>query len=297
VTATEPQRDGSTVDEVSGEPRERNAPGLLGALNGTGTLQGEFVKQRLAQLRVRGWAGVIAALVIVLGGFVATGYFADAALAGPVISAPKVINGPTNPSTNTSPEFTLTDANYPNVTFACDLDSGPVMNCTGDTDHDGDTNVQGEWQFKNLAPGPHCFYVWAINKAKNISPTTTFCWTISSSSNFTISGNIVPAFYPGLSQQLDLVFTNPNASPITIAAGGVTITIATSRSGCLSSPNFAVTHGLTATVTIPKNSTKSLLQLGIATAKWPVITMLDPNTNQDVCAGMALTFHYSAVAT
>ena len=42
------------------------------------------------------------------------------------------------------------------------------MNCTGDTDHDGDPNVEGEWEFDNLAPGPHCFYVYATDKAGNV---------------------------------------------------------------------------------------------------------------------------------
>ncbi len=104
-------------------------------------------------------------------------------------AAPVIVGGgPTNdnPSSDTSPEFTLTDTSWPNVTFRCgvDLSAVPVNsstsanNCTGDTDHDGDGNVEGEWQFENLAPGPHCFYVWAIDKAGNVGPSIQDCWTV-----------------------------------------------------------------------------------------------------------------------
>ncbi len=90
--------------------------------------------------------------------------------AAPVISVEE--------STSTDTEFEFTDTGWPNVTFSCDLDSGTVMNCTGDTDHDGDTNTEGEWDFTNLAPGPHCFYVWATDKAGNVSSTSSYCWTV-----------------------------------------------------------------------------------------------------------------------
>ncbi len=108
-------------------------------------------------------------------GFTTASFTIDTvAPAAPVISTEE----DSNLSTDASPEFEFTDTGRPNVTFSCDLDSGTVMNCTGDTDHDGDTNVEGEWQFENLAPGPHCFYVWATDKAGNVSPTTSLCWTL-----------------------------------------------------------------------------------------------------------------------
>ena len=46
------------------------------------------------------------------------------------------------------------------------------MDCTGDTDHDGNLNVEGEWQFSNLARGAHCFSVYATDGAGRQSPTT-----------------------------------------------------------------------------------------------------------------------------
>jgi hypothetical protein len=122
-------------------------------------------------------------------------------------------------------------------------------------------------------------------------------FSLTNSAAFSISGNTIPPLYPGASQRLDLSFTNPNSSTITIASGGVSITITTSRVGCLPTVNFAVTKGLTSTVVVPAGSTKSLGQLGVPPFRWPVIKMIETNTNQDACEGAPLTLHYSGEAT
>ncbi len=216
-----------------------------------------------------------------------------------VPAAPVIVARPTDPSPDPSPEFTFTDASGPSVLFWCALDVGPTAACTGDTDHDGD-KVQGEMHYFLLPPGRHCFSVYATNRVGSPGPTTTWCWTIASRSgpaDFSVSGDIVPPFTPGTSQRVDLSITNPNPSPLTIPAGGVTITITTTRAGCSASTNFAVTQGLATAVTVPAHVTRSLSGLGIAPLRWPVVTMIETHTNQDICEGAALTLHYSARAT
>lgn len=215
--------------------------------------------------------------------------------------APAIVSGPSNPSTNTSPEFRFTDKEWPNVTFTCWLDSAAHMACTGDADGDGNNqDVQGEWQFRNLATGQHCFYVYATDKAGNAGPTTKFCWMIGTATqNFVVGGNVIAPLYPGTGQPLNLTFTNPNSSPITIASGGVSasnITITSNIAGCASS-NFTVAKGLTAAVTIPANQVTpvSLSALGVPRADWPVIKMIDTNTNQDACQGATFTLTYSGI--
>jgi len=211
--------------------------------------------------------------------------------------APLIVDGPSNPSKDKNPEFTLADVEY-GVSFVCTLDSGPPMNCTGETDHDGDFWVQGEIQYTNLAAGPHCFSAVAIDRAGNHSTPTQFCWTIGGTGlPFTISGNLAQVLYPGTSGSLDLSITNPNSSPITIASGGITIVISSTQAGCSAATNFAVTQGLTASITIPATSTKSLSALGIPTANWPVISMKETHTNQNACQAASLTLTYSGSAT
>ena len=51
-----------------------------------------------------------------------------------------------------------------------------------------------------------------------------------------------------------------------------------------------------ANATVPANSTKSLSDLGLAKAKWPTVSMLETNANQDGCKGAKLTFAFTGVA-
>ncbi len=69
-----------------------------------------------------------------------------------------------------------------------------------------------------------------------------------------------------------------------------------SHSGCASS-NFAVKQGLTSAVTIPANTTTpvSLDQLDVPQTAWPVVAMLETDTNQDACQGAHLTLTYSGI--
>ncbi|HEV2374690.1 MAG TPA: hypothetical protein VGS19_21325 [Streptosporangiaceae bacterium] len=215
-------------------------------------------------------------------------------------AAPVITSGPTNPSTDTSPEFIFTDADWPHVMFTCWLDSGKQMACTGDTDHDRNPMVEGEWQFSNLALGSHCFSVYATNGSPHTSPTTKFCWTIGTAAkNFAVGGSLTTPLYPGTSLPLNMTFTNPGSLPITIPSGGISasnITITSNAPGCASS-NFAVAQGLTVAVTIPGNQTTptSLSALGVPQADWPVIKMIETNTNQDACEGAKLTLTYSGI--
>jgi hypothetical protein len=122
---------------------------------------------------------------------------------------------------------------------------------------------------------------------------TPATFSLVNTADFTISGDVTTGFLPGTSQKVDLVFTNPNPSPITVASGAVAITISSPLAECSASANFAVKQGLTSSVTVPANSTESLADLGVAQGYWPVITMVETHTNQDACKGVLLTLLYS----
>ncbi len=325
--------------------------------------------------------------------------------------APTFTSKPSNPTRDVNPEFEITDTTT-SATFTCKLDSGAAVNCTGDSDHDGDANeihggVLAEVQYANLTPGNHCFSAFATDLAGNVGPTTTYCWTILAtataktivvssgspqgatpntnfssplvakvtsggtnpvpnasvtftapttgasgtfaspcsgttcvvstnanglataptfkanstpgsytvtatvngasapanfalfnSMSFTVSGNAVTPFYPGLSQTLNLSVTNPNPAAMTIPAGGISLTIDTGNTLCSafgSTPaNFTFTS-LSAAVTVPANTTTpvSLTSLGITTAHLPVLKMNNTAVNQDQCKHLTLTLHYT----
>jgi hypothetical protein len=110
-----------------------------------------------------------------------------------------------------------------------------------------------------------------------------------------MSGNAISTIYPGgNASPVELVFTNPNTSPITITSVTVTVT-GTSAPGCAAS-NFTITQQLTAHPVVPANDTKSLTQLGVSQSQWPQLQMLD-NGNQNVCAAATVNLSYAGTAT
>ena len=107
---------------------------------------------------------VVAALVAVLGGVAAAGYFVDDALAAPGPAAPSITSEPSNPTTSTSAAFTFTDE-LPGVTFKCSLDSAAFATCSSGVSYSG------------LAQGSHTFKVEAVS-GSSTSSATSYSWAI-----------------------------------------------------------------------------------------------------------------------
>jgi hypothetical protein len=129
-------------------------------------------------------------------------------------------------------------------------------------------------------------------------------FTLLNGENFTINGSIPAStpLYPGTSQPVDLVITNPNPESITVALGSVSVSITTTplppSTSCPAS-NYAFVPSPTPTmnVVIPAGSTMSLSQLSVPEADWPSISMIDTSTNQDNCEGATLNFTWSATGS
>ncbi len=147
--------------------------------------------------------------------------------------------------------------------------------------------------------GPNCLDVYVINRAGRLGPSTE-CWTTGTTAqNFAVGGNLTTPLYPGTSQRLDLTFTNRSSAPIAIPRGGVPardITITSRAHGC-ASRNFAMAQGLTSAVTIRADqfTPVSLSALRVPQDAWPVIEMIETNTNQDACQGAKLTLTYAGI--
>jgi hypothetical protein len=101
--------------------------------------------------------------------------------------------------------------------------------------------------------------------------------------------------YPaGPAVPINLVFTNPNASPITIQSATVSVT-GTSVGGCAGA-NFSVSQQLSATPTVPASSTKSLQDLGVPQGNWPKLQMVGSG-NQNACQNATVNLGYTGTAT
>jgi hypothetical protein len=119
----------------------------------------------MARFGAAGRAAVLVALVAVLGGLFATGYFVDSALAASSPAAPTITSSPSNPTTSTSATFTYSDSTS-GVTFKCSHDSSSFSSCSSS----GVT-------YTGLAEGSHTFNVEAVS-GSSTSSATSYSWAI-----------------------------------------------------------------------------------------------------------------------
>lgn len=225
--------------------------------------------------------------------------------------APVMTGHPDNPTFDSHVEFHFTNTEA-NDGFRCQLDSGAITACTGDPDADGDLFVgpgcllsscsAGEAEYENVAPGDHCFQVVAVDAAGNLSPMTSFCWTIAIKSGFTISGDASALMYPGVTQTVNLVFTNPNNFDLKVLSVTITVQSGTTKvgnpnPGCVGTQNLVVARPFTGPAVVPKNSTKSLSDLHVPTAQWPVVQMPNLPFSQDACQDTTFHMTYTGTAT
>jgi hypothetical protein len=203
--------------------------------------------------------------------------------------APVITGAPDNATFQTQAEFHFTDTEQ-GATFRCQLDGG-ASPCSG-----------GGAEYENLAVGDHCFNVAAVDGAGNVSAPASLCWTIAIKNTFGISGNASALFYPGATPQpLDLVLTNPFNFDIKVTAITVTVQAATTKNGnpnpsCNGTQNLNVARPFNGTVTLAKNATKSLSQLGTPPSQYPLVQMPDLPVNQDACQKSTFHMSYSGTA-
>ena len=208
--------------------------------------------------------------------------------------APVITEAPDNPTSATDAEIEYRDSQQ-GVGFLCSLDGSAFAACP-DFEHDGDADYSG------LDVGTHTFQVVAVDRSGHRSAPATYTWTIVVKGSFAISGNISGSFAPGVTQPLDLSFTNPFGFDLKILSVTITVQHATTKSGqanpsCDGPTNMVVTQGFTGPVTVPGHTTMSLQALGVPQAQWPHVQMPDLSTNQDACKSTTFTYSYTGTAT
>lgn len=196
---------------------------------------------------------------------------------------PEFTEKPDQTTTNRNAQFKIVDAEA-GVTFSCSLDGAASEPCNRVVN------------FTNLDFDKHCLRVRAVDAAGNQSETAaTWCWSIVLHGGFPVSGTIPQLFAPGVSHRLDLVIGNPYNFPIRVTA--VTITVAEdAATPCEERVNLIVEEPLAGPVDVPRNSTQSLSQLGVASADRPLLTMPNLSTNQDACKGASFSLTYTGEA-
>ena len=117
---------------------------------------------------------------------------------------------------------------------------------------------------------------------------------------FTISGD-VGDLQPGVLSPLDLRLTNPNPLPLTVTLLTVSLQRVSAPYATPSLPctlaDFALQQLSGAyPLRVPAASTTSLGALGLSSAQWPQVAIIDRSTNQDGCRGATVTLGYAAAA-
>jgi hypothetical protein len=87
--------------------------------------------------------------------------------------APAITSSPTNPTNQTTASFSFNDTEA-GVTFQCSLDSSAYAACTSSKSYSG------------LTAGSHTFAVQAKDAAGNLSPATSYTWTVDTTAPDTV---------------------------------------------------------------------------------------------------------------
>lgn len=202
---------------------------------------------------------------------------------------PLVLEFPAGSTSQTSAHFVFSDVQL-DVSYRCSLDQAAFASC-------GPTH-----QVDELLLGPHCMRVVAVDPAGNQSSASERCWTVVvGNASFTVTGDVTQALKPGGSATLDLRLSNPNSFAIEVTNVTVLVSAGTTRAGatnpgCVGTDNLVVTRQLGADVTLPRNATRSLSQLGVPESLWPQLTMPNRPVNQDACKATTFTFTFSGSA-
>jgi hypothetical protein len=108
-----------------------------------------------------------------------------------------------------------------------------------------------------------------------------------------IFGGSSLAWYPGLTQRINLQLQNTYSQPVVVPASDIRIALTDSSAECPAATNFLVSQGVPIAITVPGNSTTSLSGLSVPVVDWPKVSMIETHQNQDGCFSSELTFSYS----
>ena len=117
--------------------------------------------------------------------------------------------------------------------------------------------------------------------------------------DFTLGVGELNGLAPGVTVPVNLVITNPNKKPISLSNLSVTIRAvdlapnAPAGRPCAVADYAVDQFSGVYPVTVPAQSTRSLQQLGVESAKWPQLRMLSTSDNQDNCKGATLALAFS----
>lgn len=216
-------------------------------------------------------------------------------LAAGTVAPPSITREPNVPADDKVAKFRLAHGDK-KATFECAMqqNGGPIAYTACGTNP----------RYQNLGQLEYCFYAKAIVGGTR-SNASSFCWTNYTPATFGIKGSLTQnqRLYPGnVGEAVNLIFENPNNQDIKVLEVIVGIADATTKNGqpnpgCRGTVDFEVLEQFTQQVIVPKNSIKTLQQLGVPSTAWPVVAFKNLPTNQDACKGTSFTITFAGTAS
>ena len=149
-------------------------------------------------------------------------------------------------------------------------------------------------------PRAGTYPVTVTGTGSGMTRSTSFSLTVEDKKQFDITADPVYGLVPGATVPLDLALTNPNNFALDVTDLSAFVDHVTSSAACDGADNFSVEQ-ITAgayPLSLPAGSTRTLSELGVASADRPSVSMTDSLTvNQDACKGATVYFNYSGTAT
>lgn len=153
----------------------------------------------------------------------------------------------------------------------------------------------------SAASTPSGGYTLLVVGAATMGSTTQYAYaqaqlTVLAASNrsFLISGGPTGTLAPGIAPQpVNLVLGNPNNQALSVSNLTVTVTGTSAGNACDASNFTVLQYSGPYPVNLAANQTASLSQLGVPSAAWPRVGMLDLPKNQDACKGVTIRLAYA----
>jgi hypothetical protein len=144
-----------------------------------------------------------------------------------------------------------------------------------------------------VEPGSHRLVVYA--RRRRVRRDAVIVLTVREGRDFAIGGDLGPPLYPGRTEPLELVLTNPNHFAIAVTELRVAIRPDTGNEGC-ASDNYAVAqYSGPYPLRLPPGRTP-LGELVPNRSVWPHVSMLNLPRNQDACKNARITLDYGGEA-
>jgi len=129
---------------------------------------------------------------------------------------------------------------------------------------------------------------------------TTVAVAVDAADPLALEGWLGATLSPGTTRPMDLTMSNPHDRAVVLTELVVTVVAVEAPADTASQPctvaDFGTSPSRLDPLTLPPRTTTTLRAAGVERHRWPTVSMLNTDQNQDGCRGAALTLSLRAVS-